>query len=121
MNGHDVVPRDVLVAVLARQGGAPDDPGALERLRAHVVGTRAGERLEIDADLPLTQRRRVGNRLGHVLDGVPPSIVAQLLASGQALRTGVGGPEVIVPVAPFFAALASRGMHAEIAIHRPLG
>ena len=46
--------------------------------------------------------------------GVPPSVAAQLLASGQALRTGVGGPEVIIPVAPFFAALATRGMHAEI-------
>jgi hypothetical protein len=36
------------------------------------------------------------------------------------VRTGVGGPEVMLPVAPFFAALASRGMHAEIAVHRPL-
>ena len=60
VNGHDVIPRDVLVAVLARQGGAPDDPGALERLRAHVVGTRGGERVEIDADLPLTQRAEWG-------------------------------------------------------------
>jgi lysine 6-dehydrogenase len=121
VNGHDVIPRDVLVAVLARQGGAPEDPGALERLRAHVVGTRAGERLEIDADLPLTQRAEWGTDSGTYSTGVPPSIAAQLLASGQALRTGVGGPEVIVPVAPFFAALASRGMHAEIAVHRPLG
>ncbi len=50
-----------------------------------------------------------------------PSVTAQLLASGQALRTGVGGPEVIVPVEAFFAALATRGMHAEIAVRRPLG
>ena len=71
VNGHDVIPRDVLVAVLARQGGAPEDPGALERLRAHVVGTRAGERVEIDADLPLSAAPRVGNRLGHLLDGRP--------------------------------------------------
>jgi saccharopine dehydrogenase-like NADP-dependent oxidoreductase len=120
VNGHDVIPRDVLVAVLARQGGAPEDPGALERLRAHVVGTRRGERVEIDADLPLTQSTAWGTDSGTYSTGVPPSIVAQLLASGQARRTGVGGPEVIVPVGPFFAALASRGMRAEIAVHRPL-
>ena len=29
------------------------------------------------------------------------------------------GPEVIVPVGPFFAALATRGMHAEIAVQPP--
>ena len=121
VNGHDVSPRDVLVAVLARQVGAPEDSGALERLRAHVVGTRGGERVEIDADLPLTQRSEWGTDSGTYSTGVPPSIAAQLLAGGQALRTGVGGPEVMLPVAPFFAALASRGMHAEIAVHRPLG
>ena len=121
VDGRDVVPRDVLVAVLARQGGAPEDPGALERLRAHVVGARAGERIEIDADLPLTQRPEWGTDSGTYSTGVPPSITAQLLASGQALRTGVGGPEVIVPVEAFFAALATRGMHAEIAVRRPLG
>ncbi len=41
--------------------------------------------------------------------------------AARALRTGVGGPEVIVPVEAFFAALATRGMHAEIAVRRPLG
>ena len=111
----------MLVAVLARQGGAPEDPGALERLRAHVVGTSGGERVEIDADLPLAQRPEWGTDSGTYSTGVPPSITAQLLAGGQALRTGVGGPEVIVPVGAFFAALARRGMHAEIAVRRPLG
>lgn len=121
VDGQDVIPRDVLVAVLARQGGAPEDPGVLERLRAHVTGMRSGERVEIDADLPLTQNAAWGTDSGTYSTGVPPSIAAQLLAGGQALRTGVGGPEVIVPVVPFFAGLASRGMHAEIAVHRPLG
>jgi saccharopine dehydrogenase-like NADP-dependent oxidoreductase len=120
VSGHDVIPRDVLVAVLARQAGAPEDPGALERLRAHVVGTRGGERVEIDADLPLASSAEWGTDAGTYSTGVPPSIAAQLLAGGQAVRTGVGGPEVMLPVAPFFAALASRGMHAEIAVHRPL-
>jgi hypothetical protein len=85
------------------------------------VGTRAGERIEIDADLPLTQRAEWGTDSGTYSTGVPPSVAAQLLAGGQALRTGVGGPEAIVPVAPFFAALARRGMHAQMAVRRPLG
>jgi len=121
VDGRDVRPRDVLVAVLARQGGAPDDPGALERLRAHVVGTSNGARVEIDADLPLWQNPDWGTDSGTYSTGVPPSIAAQLLAGGQALRTGVGGPEVILPVEAFFAALATRGMHAEISVRRPLG
>ena len=120
VGGHDVIPRDVLVAVLARQTGAADDPGARERLRAHVVGTRDGRRIEIDADLPLTQHAEWGTDSGTYSTGVPPSIAAQLLASGQALRAGVGGPEVIVPVGAFFAALGERGMHAEISVRRPL-
>jgi saccharopine dehydrogenase (NAD+, L-lysine-forming) len=121
VDGRDVRPRDVLVAVLAHQGGAPDDPGALERLRAHVVGTSNGARVEIDADLPLWQNPDWGTDSGTYSTGVPPSIAAQLLAGGQALRTGVGGPEVILPVEAFFAALATRGMHAEISVRRPLG
>ena len=121
VDGRDVRPRDVLVAVLARQGGAPDDPGALERLRAHVVGTSNGARVEIDADLPLWQNPDWGTDSGTYSTGVPPSIAAQLRAGGQALRTGVGGPEVILPVEAFFAALATRGMHAEISVRRPLG
>ena len=109
VDGHEIRPRDVLVAVLARQTGAADDPDARERLRAHVVGARAGRRVEIDADLPLTQHAEWGTDSGTYSTGVPPSIAAQLLAGGQALRTGVGGPEVIIPVGAFFAALASAG------------
>jgi saccharopine dehydrogenase (NAD+, L-lysine-forming) len=121
VDGRDVRPRDVLVAVLARQGGAADDPGARERLRAHVVGTREGRRVEIDADLPLAQHAEWGTDSGTYSTGVPPSIAAQMLAAGDGLRTGVGGPEVMIPVGAFFAALAKRGMHAEISVRRPLG
>src|SRR4029077_9301102 len=71
IDGRDISPRDVLIAVLARQGGAPEDPGALERLRAHVVGVRAGQRLEIDADLPLTQHPEWATDSGTYSTGVP--------------------------------------------------
>jgi saccharopine dehydrogenase (NAD+, L-lysine-forming) len=121
VDGREVRPRDVLVAVLARQGGAPDDPDARERLRARVVGRSGGARVEIDADLPLAQHAEWGTDSGTYSTGVPPSIAAQLLAGGRALRSGVGGPEVMIPVEPFFAALARRGMHAEISVRRPLG
>jgi lysine 6-dehydrogenase len=121
IDGREVRPRDVLVAVLSRQSGAGDDPDARERLRAHVVGARDGRRVEIDADLPLAQHAEWGTDSGTYSTGVPPSIAAQLLAGGSALRTGVGGPEVIIPVGAFFAALAARGMHAEISVRRPLG
>jgi saccharopine dehydrogenase-like NADP-dependent oxidoreductase len=116
----EVVPRDVLVAVLGRQSGAADDPGARERLRAHVVGTSGGRRVEIDADLPMVQHEEWGTDSGTYSTGVPPSIAAQMLARGEGLRPGVAGPEAMLPVATFFRELAGRGMHAEISVTRPL-
>ncbi len=46
--------------------------------------------------------------------GYPASIVAQMILEGAIGRTGVGCPARDVPAAPFFAALADRG----ILIHR---
>ena len=119
--GGSVIPRDVLIATLARQPGGEADPDAKERLRAHVVGTAGGGRVEIDADLPMAQHEEWGTDSGTYSTGVPPSIAAQILARGEALRTGVGGAESTIPVATFFAELARRGMHAEITERRPLG
>ena len=47
---------------------------------------------------------------GDVDTGCPPSIVAQMIATGAITQRGVLPPEVAVPVAPFFAELGKRGM-----------
>ena len=92
-----------------------------ERLRAHVVGARDGQRVEIDADLPLSQHAEWGTDSGTYSTGVPPSIAAQLLAGGRRCGRASAAPRSSSPSTAFFAALATRGMHAEISVRRPLG
>jgi saccharopine dehydrogenase-like NADP-dependent oxidoreductase len=45
--------------------------------------------------------------------GIPLSIGAQLIASGQATARGVQPPELALPSEPFFEALAQRGILIE--------
>jgi saccharopine dehydrogenase-like NADP-dependent oxidoreductase len=45
--------------------------------------------------------------------GIPLSIGAQLVASGQAIAKGVKPPEQALPTGPFFEALARRGIYIE--------
>jgi lysine 6-dehydrogenase len=47
---------------------------------------------------------------GDIDTGCPPSIVAQMIASGEIVQRGVMAPEVAVPVEPFFKELRRRGM-----------
>ena len=117
--GGRVAPRDVLVATLARQEGAAVDPGAVERLRAVVIGTSGGRRVEVVADLLVRPPAGLDVDQGAFATGVPPSIAAQMLARGEVLRTGVGGPEAMLPVGAFFRELAARGLELERSDPRP--
>jgi saccharopine dehydrogenase-like NADP-dependent oxidoreductase len=51
--------------------------------------------------------------------GFPPAIVARLILSGAIRERGVLPPERCVPVAPFLAALAERGMRARRTVTTP--
>ena len=117
--GTLVAPRDVLVAALARQPTAPPDPGAVERLRAIVVGTARGARMEVVADMLVKPPADLDVDQGAYATGVPPSVAAQMLARGDRVGPGVGGPEAMLPVDVFFAELARRGLHAEVSEPRP--
>lgn len=120
VDGIEVAPRDVLVAVLARQTGVPPDPGAVERIRAIVVGTQAGRRVEVTADVAVRPPAGIDVDQGSYATGVPPSIAAQMLARGDRLRAGVGGPEAMLAPDVFFAELGSRGLRLELSEARPL-
>jgi lysine 6-dehydrogenase len=54
--------------------------------------------------------RRWHASAGDINTGCPPSIVAQMIATGQIAQRGVLPPEVAVPVEPFFRELNKRGM-----------
>lgn len=114
VDGKQVAPREMLLALLATQP-APVATGPVDEyevLRVSVRGTRAGQDVEAVSDchvpgIPAWQ-------LGVDVDtGCPPSIVAQMLLAGEIAARGVLPPERAVPPDPFFAALAERGMRIE--------
>jgi lysine 6-dehydrogenase len=112
----DVVPRDALVAVLARQARtvvAPDDPDAVEWFRVIVTGTRGAEAVTLVAELRVVEGGWEAGG-GATVTGVPPSVAAQLLCRNERLRDGVGGPEAMLPVEAFFGELARRGLTGEL-------
>jgi saccharopine dehydrogenase (NAD+, L-lysine-forming) len=112
-----VAPRDLLVAVLARQARevAPaDDPDAVEWFRVTVTGTRGGRAAALVAEVRVAERPEWEAGAGATVTGLPPSVAAQLLCRGNRLRDGVGGPEAMLPIQPFFAELARRGLTGEL-------
>ena len=109
----DVRPADVLTAVLARQAREDrftPDPDAVEWFRVITTGSREGTRVTVTCDVEVTDPPSGEFSGGAWVTGVPPSIAAQIMASGQSLRTGVHGPELTMPLDLFFTALATRGM-----------
>jgi len=47
--------------------------------------------------------------------GVPPSVVAQMVARGEIRERGVHAPETCVDPPAFFAEIARRGMRVSVA------
>ena len=113
VDGTAVVPRDVLVSVLSEQEGAEPDQGMVEYLRVIVHGERDRNPVELVAEMRVAAREEWANDISYAT-GVPPSVAAQMLCRGEALRAGVGGPEVMLPVEAFFAELARRGLEATL-------
>ena len=106
-----VVPRDVLLALLAHAPkavtvGRRDE---YEVLRVVVRGQSGAKRIEtvLDCHVPGMPAWDVGVDIDT---GAPPSIAAQMIVSGQISATGVLPPERVVPAAPFFRQLRRRRM-----------
>jgi saccharopine dehydrogenase-like NADP-dependent oxidoreductase len=113
----EVVPRNVLVAVLGHQARTVElepDPGAVEWLRVIVRGARGGKEAELVAEMRVAESQGFELGAGPTITGVPPSVAAQMLCRGERLRDGVGGPEAMLPVQPFFAELKRRGLEATL-------
>ena len=100
VGGHEVVPRDVLAAVLMRQGGAVPDPGMVEYLRVIVSGERDGRAATLVAEMKVVGRPEWGDAGLSFVTGAPPSVAAQMLCLGERLGTGVAGPEAMLPFSP---------------------
>jgi saccharopine dehydrogenase-like NADP-dependent oxidoreductase len=125
-----VVPRELLVDRITRTATMPGPepaPDDAEAIWVRVRGRRAGpsgdpalaprdptvepiEPIERLAELVVRPHPVWQAGAGQLDTGVPPSIVAQLLATKVIDRPGVLAPEDAVPPEPFLAELASRTM-----------
>jgi saccharopine dehydrogenase-like NADP-dependent oxidoreductase len=118
-DGTPVIPRDVLKAKVSAQ---PQDFSGrdVESLVVVLRGSRGGSPLEIrveEVSFPNSDYK-VGGADANT--GIPPSIVAQMIANGEIKGVGVFAPEEVVPPAPYFAALARRDIHVNV-IEGPIG
>jgi saccharopine dehydrogenase-like NADP-dependent oxidoreductase len=109
-NGHAIVPRDVLLALVKRQTSPvpAGKPARYEILRTLVRGTIGRRRVTVVADCHAG--RNAGDGIGPDINtGAPPSIAVQLMARGVLpITPGVWAPEQVMPVAPFIRELQRR-------------
>jgi len=96
------------LAQIGRRTSAPDDD---EISRVVATGPKEnGTRRVVTIDCFARARPDWHASAGDLDTGVPASIVAQMIATGAIAMRGVMAPEVAVPVTPFLAELATRGL-----------
>ena len=103
-------PRDVLLALAARQSRVGGEPADCDVLRVDVSGTKAGKQARRRGEMTVMPHPRWKIAAGALDTGVPLSIVGQMLADGTISKAGVLCPETSVPSDLFFEELSRRGM-----------
>jgi len=103
-------PRDMLLAVAARQAAPGGPPRDADHLRVSLSGRKDGRGVSRRADMTVTPHDGWGLAAGSLDTGVPLSIAGQLLASREISEPGVLCPETAVPHELFFEMLERRGM-----------
>ena len=111
IGGAKLRPRDMLLRVV---GEVPKPTTVVlddvDYLLAVVRGLKDGRRVEwrVRAVSPADKASGAGG--GDVDTGIPPAVVAKMMAGGQIAGPGVFVPEQIVPTEAFFAELARWGV-----------
>lgn len=83
-------------------------------LVVEVLGERRGRRVRCTYRNAHPSQEEWGGRSAYFKNvGIPLSIGAQLIASGEVKEVGVLAPEQALPTEPFFAELARRGIRVE--------
>jgi lysine 6-dehydrogenase len=133
-----VVPRELLVNAINRTATTPGPeaaPDDAEAIWVRVRGRRAGpsgdpalaSRDTPEATAPVERLAELVVRphpgwqagAGQLDTGVPPSVVAQFLATKVIDRPGVLAPEDAVPPEPYLAELAARTMEVTMVTREP--
>lgn len=112
VKGVGVRPRDVLLKVVSElpRPGAEVVLDDVDYLLGVVRGRRDGRLVEwrVRAVVPANKEHGAGG--GDVDTGIPPAIVATMLASGEIAGPGVFVPEQVVPCEEFFRRFARWGV-----------
>ena len=110
IKGCKVRPRDVLLKVVSEISKPVDVVlDDVDYLLGIVRGTKDGRRLEWRVRAAVPAHKEYGAGGGDIDTGIPPAIVARMMAKGEIKGPGVFVPEQIVPCEPFFAEFAKWG------------
>jgi saccharopine dehydrogenase-like NADP-dependent oxidoreductase len=110
VGGMKVRPRDVLLKAVSLLPKPTDVvPDDTDYLMGVVCGLKDGRRVEwrVRAVVPANKQHGAGG--GEVDTGIPPAIVATMMAAGELAGPGVFVPEQIVPCEEFFRRFARWG------------
>src|SRR5437764_13922314 len=111
VRGVKVSPREVLARLLEMTPVEDVEPQDCDVLRVVVAGEAQGQRLEIVNQVVVLPYRRWGISAGALHTGTPLAIAGRMLANEEITRRGAFGPELCIPVEPFFQELARYDMH----------
>ena len=111
VRGVKVSPREALARLLDMAPAENVEPQDCDVLRIIATGEAGGQQVEITNQVVVLPYRRWGISAGALDTGVPLAIAGRMLAHGEITRRGAFGPEMCVPVEPFFRELARYDMH----------
>lgn len=111
VRGVRVSPRETLAKLLELAPVEEVEPQDCDVLRVVTTGMAGGERVEMTHQVVVLPYRRWNVSAGGLDTGVPLAIAGRMLANGEIRRRGTLGPELCVPVEPFFRELAKYDMH----------
>ncbi|HEY6541660.1 MAG TPA: SDR family NAD(P)-dependent oxidoreductase [Ktedonobacteraceae bacterium] len=111
VRGVKVSPRETLAKLLEMAPVEDVEPQDCDVLRVVTSGTSSGQQVEITNQVVVLPYRRWNVGAGALDTGVPLAIAGRMLANGEITRRGSLGPELCVPVEPFFRELAKYNMH----------
>jgi len=111
VRGVKVSPRETLAKLLEMAAVEDVEPQDCDVLRVVTSGAAGGQQVEITNQVVVLPYRRWNVGAGALDTGVPLAIAGRMLAKGEITRRGALGPELCVPVEPFFRELAKYDMH----------
>jgi len=111
VRGVKVSPRETLAKLLEMAPVEDVEAQDCDVLRVVTSGTVGDQPVEITNQVVVLPYRRWQVGAGALDTGVPLAIAGRMLANGEITRRGALGPELCVPVEPFFRELAKYDMH----------